>query len=327
MEEINNDYQFDSYEKRLQKIKKCILDVNNYKEICNMFMNLDLTDDQKQVLSKILYEGKYADYEIPLIFDINPFSYQEYFALARLSFADLYLKNPETFMELVNNGIYLFHGTTSDALPNIFVNGLISHQKANDLGIEVTTGEEFSRFNNICRSFVSFSNILEVAETYSLIDADDEEKILSFPVVIGVKSEYDKLDVPHGDIPEVRSWDNIPLDEIAIIMVPSSKIEIVKKMAGELKIKILPLDNIRKKFYSMEHFFNPRLLFNENRYEVIKNTDDYSNIFGLKDVKSLVFYNSDGDIHKKIEKQPKYKETEIPPVEDLEDIFKCNRRR
>lgn len=65
-----------------------------------MFMCLDLSAEQKQVISQILYNGKYNDdYDIGLTctgrFNL------EYNALGKLSFPYLFLKNPETFKKIL----------------------------------------------------------------------------------------------------------------------------------------------------------------------------------------------------------------------------------
>ena len=115
----------------------------------------------------------------------------------------------------------------------------MSHQKAIDSGIEVTTGEEFSRKDKV-REFVSFSDILEVAETYSLIVCDDVDKLLSFPVVIGVKHDYNVFLLQDAKMKQVVEWlclfaeESHTLDDVVIYY--SGHGCLVKQCFGKFRI-------------------------------------------------------------------------------------------
>jgi hypothetical protein len=86
----------------------------------------------------------------------------------RLSMAYLFVKNPSTFNTLAENKVNLFHGTNSTALPTILEYGLGSIDSSEKRGLDVQTGEQWSRINGK-RSFVSLTDVLGIAEGYSTL--------------------------------------------------------------------------------------------------------------------------------------------------------------
>lgn len=168
--------------------------------------------------------------------------------------AYLLIRNPMTYIQLENNKINIFHGTNSEALPNVLKYGLNSVNESNKNNISVITGESWSRINGE-RSFISFTDVLDIAEDYSLYPTDAVEEQLSFPVIIGTSlEEVEKLDtcVVHSDVSEIGIKNKVPLENIKLIGVPSDKVEFVKKILNSDKIIVLGIDGIEERFYYIE---------------------------------------------------------------------------
>ena len=265
-----------------------------YKEICNMFIRLSKDSSMKEKLESILYQGGYKDY-IPasgmtknnLINDIE----------RRLSLAYLLVNNPSTFEKLIENKVNFFHGTKSNALEGILKYGINSATKSTEDGINLTTGEESTRING--RSFVSFTDVLDLAEDYARIYEKGNNE-LSFPVVFGTTKDnicsQDYVRVP-SDYPEIGIYNNFSKELITSIMVPSNKVDIVKKIVTS-DMLVLPMDNILDKFYTIDTD-SEIISIDYEKYENMKK-GVFNKQDELKGVKESVFKRTIKNIKKRI---------------------------
>jgi hypothetical protein len=96
----------------------------DYPKLCNLFISLAQTKEQKEKLESILYNGGYLDYSISsdVVNKDNP----SIEACRRITMAYLILRNPDTFDMMVKNKVCLYHGTNGNALPGILTYGLNS---------------------------------------------------------------------------------------------------------------------------------------------------------------------------------------------------------
>lgn len=266
-----------------------------YKDICYKFFALAKDEETKQKLESILYKGGYKDYNPsggieknnPLI-DIQ----------RRIGLAYLIIRNPETFEQLVNNKIVYFHGTDANALPGIIKYGINSVDKSMELGINVTTGENWSRIGGR-RDFVSFTDVLDLAREYSMFGSKIKTE-LSFPIIFGTTKENilkSSLRIIRSDVQEVGVNGNFPKELITCIMVPSSKIDIVRKMVGE-EVLVLSMDEMQERFYSIYQDGMLSIFMDEEKYEKLLN-NNFDNAIELKGVKGSVF----GRVIKKVKNQ------------------------
>lgn len=220
----------------------------NYQEICELFFELARDNEVRINLENILYNGKYKDSYIDSKMMNRGSSFIE--AYRRISMADLLVRNPETFEELFQNQIKLFHGTNSNALPSILKYGLNSAFESEKKGIYVATGEKSTRIGG-ARIFVSFTDVLDIAEDYSGIKPEANAN-LSFGIVIGTTVtdvlQAGKCIVP-SDIPEVGVKYKLPKEGIKTICVPPDKVEFVKKIVNNDEIKVLAMNGLNEKFY------------------------------------------------------------------------------
>jgi len=236
-------------------LKQIFENAKNYQEVCNLFFQLVTNDDIKEKLESILYKGGYKEFGISskITNRDNPFIEMK----RRISMAYLLIRNPETFDILVQNKINLFHGTNANALPSILKYGLNSLYDSEAQGIYVSTGEKWSRIIGKSRDFISFTDVLDLAEDYSTLTSDKGKNNLSFEVVIGTTVDDVKRAgkcVVQSEVPEVGVRNKLPIESIRMIGVPSEKVEFVKKIVNNDEIKVLALDGIREKFYYIDDF-------------------------------------------------------------------------
>ncbi len=238
-----------------------------YKELCDKLLGLAKNDEEKEVLESILYNGGYKNYKpCGNIGRDNP----EIDIQRRAGLAYLFLRNRETFDQIINNDIIYFHGTNANALPGIIKYGINSFDISKENEIDVTTGESWSRFNGK-RDFISFTDVLDIAEGYSGIKPKKETE-LSFPIIFGTTKKnllQTKVIRIHSDIQEVGVKDHFPKELISCVLVPSSKIDIVKKIVDS-NISVLPADDINDRFYSIENFGFFDISFSEEEYQEMK---------------------------------------------------------
>ncbi len=225
-----------------------IMEDDKYKEICDSFLNLDVEDEIKENLTKILYDGGVDGYSLrPNIHrENNPHTER----LRRSSMAYLYLNDPETFEVLKENHINIFHGTNANALPGILKYGLHCGKKLEEENIRVTTGELWSRTKEQ-RDFISFTDVFEIAQSYSLISAIDRDYELDFPVIFGTTESdiaEEKVFNVTSDLSEIGVLNDYPVERIRCICVPKDKVKLVEKMVNQKQIKVLGMSNLENKF-------------------------------------------------------------------------------
>lgn len=173
----------------------------------------------------------------------------------RLDMAYLLLNNPQMIETIQKSKAHFFHGTNANALFNILKYGIYSEKKSFDNNIDVVTGEEWSRKSEK-RNFVSLTDCLDIALQYANKQPTDAEaqqnELLNFGVVIGVSLESMEGITAFGvnsDISELGVIGNVPIDNIKFLAVPANKVEFVKKMVGDKKIEIVPME-IEDRFIS-----------------------------------------------------------------------------
>lgn len=222
-----------------------------YNELCNIFFELAPDNETKEKLYNILYHGRYKDFNINS--ELSSKDSPSIEGQRRISYAYLLLRNPNTFNIIAENKINIFHGTNANALPSILKYGLNSIKKSNENGINVTTGEKWSRIKGT-RDFISFTDILDIAEDYSTLKAENGVENLSFEVVIGTTVE-DVINsgkcIISSDIPEIGVKSNLPVESIKALFVPSDKVDFVKKISSSDTL-VLAADDISPKFYFID---------------------------------------------------------------------------
>ena len=231
----------------LQQINDCC---RNYKEICSLFFDLAHDDETRNKLGDILYNGRCNDF--CLSSNISSKDNPTIEARRRISMAYLLVTNPETFEVIVQNRVNLFHGTNGNALPSILKYGLHSGRGVENLGINVTTGEIWSRIGGEQRDFISFTDVLDIAEYYSTLGSCVENDNFSFEVIIGTTvadvEKFRRCFIP-SSVPEVGVKNSLPLYNIKVIAVPSDKVKFVRSIIGDAWIEVVALDDIREKFF------------------------------------------------------------------------------
>lgn len=243
-----------------------IQELPKFDKICEHFYNLATDDSTREILRCIFYDGGYkglgfssqiGNKDNPVL-ELN----------RRICMAYLLIRNPETFHLMVENKINIFHGTNVNALFNILKYGLNSQVESEKKGVDVVTGEEWSRMFGK-RNFVSLTDILDIAEGYASISPKGVNSI-SFPVVICTSTEAVKENgycIVHSDVPEIGVRDHLPLDKIKMIMVPSERIEFVKKLLGDSPIIVASMDGLDEKFYHIGSGGYDYLHLDEKSYE------------------------------------------------------------
>lgn len=270
---------------KLEQIVDCY---KEYQELCNLFFELAPNDLIKIKLQDILYKGGYNGFSISskLLNMDNPFIELK----RRVSLAYLLIKNPKTFDILVQNKVNLFHGTNANALFSILKYSLTSIKQAEKEGINILTGEKWSRLSKP-RSFVSFTDILDIAEDYSSIYSEEKNDKLSFEVIIGTTAK-DVISAGKcyvgSDVPEVGVNNSFPKESIRVICVPSDKVNFVKQLISNDEIKVVAIDGINEKFYYID---NCSVAISYDKYEEIKNNiqvQKKQKKFSLNEIKDLM---------------------------------------
>lgn len=275
-----------------------LLEYEQYADICEQLFKLVNNIDSLLMLKGILYDGAIGNYSIRS--NINCKDSPDIEITRRVSMAYLFINNSETFKALVDNNINVFHGTNGNALPNIISYGMNSVSEAKRREIDVTTGENWSRISGE-RDFISFTDVLEIAEYYSFTTAINSNPELDFNVIIGTSTDkLSNIQRIGSDISEFGVGKHIDLEQIKCICVPNDKVEYVKKLLNNDKILVLGLSNLEDKFYYLDDSYcldyNKDMLnnwiktkFSSDNSEVknlnLQNFDDIeSNVQGAFDV-------------------------------------------
>ena len=203
--------------------------------------------------------------------------------------AYLLATNPETFEILAENNINLFHGTNSNALPNILNYGINSVDESLAKGITVSTGEQWSRIDGK-RSFISFTDNLDTAIEYASIrPSEDKQKGTSFGVLIGISSdniEQMRTCRVDSEKTEIGIKNNVPLEYIKFIAVPEDKVNFVRKLVNNEQIIVAPV-NINETFYYIDDWM---IEFDAEKAKEIaekKNQSEAMKTFDSEEVKKL----------------------------------------
>lgn len=230
---------------------------DGYNKMAEMILEKASTDDLKEKLYDIIYKGGFNEFTINLGYeDYIPLSKDSpfYEGKRRIDYAYFFANNPEMLNVMEESNAILLHGTKIDALPSILKYGLNSFNESMKNGIEVSTGEEWSRLE-AKRSFISFTNSLSTAIHYSSLN--NREGSSSFGIILGISpdalKQLDAVSVPnHMSEPEIGIKNHIPLEYIKTITVPKEKVDFVQKLVGDRSIEVLGAD-IEDKFYSMNN--------------------------------------------------------------------------
>lgn len=218
---------------------------NNYDELCNRFFKLAKTEEDLENLKQILNEGKYNDFSFST--GLCSKNNTDIEVKRRISMADLYLKRRETLEVISQKKVNLFHGTNFNALPNILKYGLNSAKTLEEINVPVETGEEWSRRLD-ARSFISFTDSLDVSEYYSATEDNS-----SFEIIIGTNayeiSNLKSTSKISSDVPEIGIEETLPVSSIKVIMVPKEKINFVKKLIVNEEISVVAINDFNNKFY------------------------------------------------------------------------------
>jgi hypothetical protein len=138
------------------------------------------------------------------------------------------------------------------------------------------------------RIFVSLTDLISTSEYYALIGSKNGNEEFNFPVVIGTSLAdiETRRCIILSDVLEVGVKDNLPLENIRMIMVPSDKLLFVRKIVGD-KICVMPLDDIDNKFFYINAFYGIEV--NEERLEEFKRQMiREKKVFRRKEIKEMV---------------------------------------
>lgn len=240
--ELNQNYS----DYKLEQLQK----VSGFDEISKTLLKLAPDAQTKAKMESILYNGGYENFKLSS--DLMNKDNAMLDGWRRISMASLLLTNPETFDYFVKNGINLFHGTRGIALPSILANGLYSLYDLQQQNIEVKTGEAWSMIKNNSRDFISFTDILDLANAYS-VSSNNSDSNLDFRVLVCTTSEIAK-NLPTSkigsDTPEIGINNKLAKENIKAICVPSDKVELVRSMLTDSSIEILPLDFVDRFYFA-----------------------------------------------------------------------------
>ena len=259
----------------------------NYEKLCNLFLNIARHDRVKEKIQTILYEGGYGDFAVNTGLTKNNKSIER---KKRIGYAYLLATNPETFDVLIQNNINLFHGTNSNALPNILKYGMQSVNELSSKNITPSTGEEWSRIGGK-RNFISFTDDIDTALDYASVTSSKDKSNFqkSFGILIGMSSnslKHVKTCNVHSDLPEVGIINNIPLEHIKFIGVPEDKVELVRKLIGNSEIIISPI-SIDEKFYYVDLDFGDISFDTEKANELANRTNPVTTTFNNNELSEL----------------------------------------
>lgn len=233
----------------------------------------------KEKWDGILYEGGYGEFSVNSGIEAKDSPDLE--VKRRLETAYLLATNPKAHEVFTENSVNLFHGTNVNALPDILKYGMRSGADLEKEGIEVGTGEEWSRKSGQ-RSFISFTDDLGTAVEYSSIQPSKKSsQDTSFGILIGISTKdikQMKTCHVHSDIREIGVMNSVPLEYIRVIAVPESKVEFVRKLIGDDSITVtsMGVDDMFYQTNPLRVALNPeeleKLVLNKKQPEVTFNS-------------------------------------------------------
>ena len=224
--------------------RSTIRQVSEYKDKVDEMVRREHNAEVASRIHDIFYNGIHEGYstEGRTCRDNSDLEFKRRMSLIKLANIDRV-----TFNQLIDNNINLFHGTNFNALPKILKYGMLSEKESSELGIEIETGEEYTRFEKVKRNFVSFTDQMEVALNYSRIAPSEKVKLPSFGIIIGLSAEdlsdLECYDVP-SPLPELGVIGKVPTNRIKSICVPRGKEELVRRMVGNRHIDVLSLSDL-----------------------------------------------------------------------------------
>lgn len=261
------DYEsLDLYEYSNYPIIRMFDEVGNYREVCNIFLELSIDGDMRTKLEDILFTGRYKDFVVSSnLTRGDPFKEAE----KRLAVANLLINNPETFDILAANKVNMFHGTKSVNLSNISKYGLYSGKGLEELGLEILTGEKWSRIGGKQRDFVSFTDNLDIAKSYTSLSSSPE----SFSVIIGT-TETDILHAGSArigsDLPEIGVKNRLSLESIKVIGVPTDKVSYVKDLVNNDRVAVVAIDIVEDDNFFYADDFLSRIHIDKDKVNGLK---------------------------------------------------------
>ncbi len=268
-----------------------IMEDSNYKTICEKFLKIPKllkNEDMRKKMEQILFEGGVGNYSInnDIIRKNNP----EIERGRRVAYASLLAITPETFDAVTENNITLFHGTNANALPKILKYGLNSVDESTKKGIKVLTGEPGTRINGK-RDFISLTDDPDIALDYSQMSPlKNSDHKLNFEVVLGISAENaKKLNTTRivSDTREIGVVGNIPPEYITFIGVPKSKVNYVRKLVNNDKVKVVAIEPSKRFHYkdSIGH-----ISYNDKKAnELLREQKHPDKKFSIEEMKNLTF--------------------------------------
>ena len=257
-----------------------------YEKVASVLKEVARDDKTREKMDAILKEGGFHEYGVSCSKHLtrdNPTIEAE----RRIEMAYLLAHYPETFDSIAQDNIRFFHGTGGNALPSILKNGLNSFEQSKKEGIEVTTGETWSRLSGK-RDFVSLTDDLYVAMQYAQVSGSKNKG--DYGVIIGIKEEtIDHLPrcSVHSDCPEVGIRGKVPVEDISFIGVPKDRVKFVERLVTGKNITVCPMD-FDTKFYDLSDF---PMYFNEEKAKALQakitNLDKTSTSFHRDGLKTL----------------------------------------
>jgi len=223
---------------------------DKYKQIAEKILEMADTEECREKMKGILYEGGFEQFSVNLSDENYIPKYKDsplHESKRRLHYAYLLAKNPDMFESIKKDNILLHHGTSIEALPSILKYGMNSVDESRKNGIEVSTGEEWSRYEGK-RSFISFTTSLNVALTYAAYEGQE--------LMIGMSPEALKnLDARsiHSDVVEIGIMNHIPIEHIKSFRYnPKDKVEFVRRLVGNRDINVIgaQMDDV---FYHLDY--------------------------------------------------------------------------
>jgi len=185
--------------------------------------------------------------------------------------ANLFITNPSSFYLLAGTKSNLFHGTNANALFSILKYGINSLSESSKKGIEVTTGESWSRVKGHDRKFISFTDNLDVAQYYSSHKSIIQNTNMNFEIIICISSNDIKNNYTShivSDVPEIGVLNRLPKESIRMIFVPEDKVDFVRSIVCNTNIVVSAIQKSSDKFYFVSDYTGIRI--DDIKYDCLK---------------------------------------------------------
>jgi hypothetical protein len=179
--------------------------------------------------------------------------------------ASIFKTNPDTFYQIIESKINLFHGTNGNALPSIIKYGLTSGKSVVENGLELVTGEESTRMHEL-RDFTSFTDLLDLAKSYAGLRPQKNKENLDFEVVICTtveEAQKSRFTTVVSAVLEVGVKNTIPLSSIKAIIVPEDKVNYVKKLLPNNDTKVLGVKTFDYIYYYYSNYEIEEIFYND----------------------------------------------------------------